>query len=102
TANYGEAGAIDRYGPTDGLPGAYSGHNSYWWWGPPIASPTGVTIAVGYDRIGLTQLFRRVTLAATIRNAQGVANDEEGQSVWICHGLRAPWAAVWPELKSYG
>lgn len=27
TANYGEAGAIDRYGPSLGLPPAYSGHN---------------------------------------------------------------------------
>lgn len=28
TANYGEAGALARYGPARGLPRAYSGHNS--------------------------------------------------------------------------
>ena len=33
--NYGEAGAIDRYGPADGLPPAYSGANNFWFWGPP-------------------------------------------------------------------
>jgi len=32
TGNYGEAGAIDRYRSAFGLPRAYSGHNSYWWW----------------------------------------------------------------------
>ena len=32
--NYGEAGAIDYYGPKLGLPKAISGHNSYFDWGP--------------------------------------------------------------------
>ena len=35
TRNYGEAGAIDRYGPALGLPSAFSGHNVYGEWGPP-------------------------------------------------------------------
>ncbi len=32
--NYGEAGAIDYYGPALGLPKAISGHNNYYLWGP--------------------------------------------------------------------
>ena len=32
--NYGEAGAIDFYGPALGLPSALSAHNSYYLWGP--------------------------------------------------------------------
>ena len=28
--NYGEAGAIERYGPGDGLPQVYSGANNFW------------------------------------------------------------------------
>ena len=32
--NYGEAGAIDYFGPKLGLPHAVSPHNSYWLWGP--------------------------------------------------------------------
>jgi len=35
TLNYGEAGAIERYGPALGLPLPFSGHNSYAEWGPP-------------------------------------------------------------------
>ena len=30
---YGQAGAIDYYGPALGLPQAISGHHSYWFWG---------------------------------------------------------------------
>ena len=36
-SNYGEAGAVDRYGRAAGLPAVYSGHNGYWYWGPPPA-----------------------------------------------------------------
>ena len=46
TSNYGEAGALMRYGGEHGLPPAYSGHNSFWWWGPPPDSATAV-VAVG-------------------------------------------------------
>ena len=35
--NYGEAGAIERYGPGVGLPSVYSGANNFWLWGAPPA-----------------------------------------------------------------
>jgi hypothetical protein len=39
--NYGEAGAIDRYGPADGLPSiVYSGQNQLYLYGPPPAATT--------------------------------------------------------------
>ena len=34
TGNYGEAGALARYGAGQGLPTAYSGANNFWLWGP--------------------------------------------------------------------
>lgn len=102
TANYGEAGAIDRYGPAIGLPGAFSGHNSYWWWGPPTPS-IGVAILVGFDEPGeLTPYFRRLSLAGRVSNSQGVANDEEGAPIWIGREQRSPWPAIWADFKVYG
>jgi len=35
TGNYGEAGAINLFGPALGLPHAYSRHQNHWFWGPP-------------------------------------------------------------------
>ena len=50
TGNYGEAGAIARYGPALGLPRAYSGHNAFWRFGRP---PDGARpiIVVGYHSL---------------------------------------------------
>jgi hypothetical protein len=33
--NYGEAGAINEFGPRYGLPTAWSRHQNHWYWGPP-------------------------------------------------------------------
>jgi 4-amino-4-deoxy-L-arabinose transferase-like glycosyltransferase len=101
TENYGEAGAIDRYGGRLGLPRAYSGHNSFWSWGPPEPS-VGTTIAIGFDRSALTPHFGRCALSARVHNADDVDNDEEGQPIWVCTGQRAPWPQIWEHFKHYG
>jgi hypothetical protein len=98
--NYGEAGAIARYGPALGVPRAFSGHNNYWDWGvPPDAA---ATIAIGFSRASLAPFFGRIRLAARIENAPGVENDEQGAPVWVCRARVAPWAELWPRFKHYG
>ena len=101
TSNYGEAGAIDRFGSGVGLPNAYSGHNSYWWWGPPRPT-SGTAVAIGFDRSDLTPYFGTVRLAARVHNNAGVANDEEGAPIWVCTDQVAPWPQIWPRFKDYG
>lgn len=101
TRNYGEAGAIDRFGPTLGLPNAYSGHNSYAEWGPPPEAPAAV-IAVGYQRAELRQWFGSVEQAARIDNGVGLRNSEQGAPVWVCRQRLAPWSTLWPQLRHIG
>src|SRR5436309_6524310 len=64
-SNYGEAGAIDFFGGSHGLPRASSGHNNYWLWGPQNPS-ADIVITVGESREDVESSFRRVTLAATV------------------------------------
>src|SRR4029079_3449090 len=52
TGNYGEAGAIDRYGPALGLPRAYSGHNSLARFGIPVGS-AGPVVVLRYGKPSL-------------------------------------------------
>jgi hypothetical protein len=102
TGNYGEAGAIERFGPALGLPGAFSGHNSFWWWGPPAVARS-TTIWVGDASLSyLGRFWDSCSVARHIDNGLGVDNEEQGQAIWICRGQRRTWAAIWPELKHYG
>jgi hypothetical protein len=101
TGNYGEAGAIGRYGPGDGLPSACSGANSFWLWGPPPAADSAA-IAVDVDPALLRREFTRVRRIATFRNGLGVADDEQGVPVFLATGLRSSWARAWPAFRAYG
>ncbi|MGW0433910.1 ArnT family glycosyltransferase [Micromonospora sp. NPDC003197] len=103
TSNYGEAGAIDRYGRPLGLPTPYSGHLNFWRWGPPADSATGPVIAVG-ERVGrqLAPHCASATVVARHDNGYGVENEEQGQSIWLCRGLDRPWSQLWPELRRFG
>jgi hypothetical protein len=101
TANYGEAGAVDRYGPALGLPHACSGHNGYWYWGPPPSAATQV-LAVGLTPADLTPYFQDVRLVGRLTNSQDIKNDEYDEPLTVAAGLRAPWATTWPRLKHLG
>jgi len=57
--NFGQAGAIDLFGPKYGLPRAISGHQSYFFWGP--GGYTGESMIVMDDsQERLEQLFASV------------------------------------------
>jgi 4-amino-4-deoxy-L-arabinose transferase-like glycosyltransferase len=100
-SNYGEAGAVDRYGAADGLPAAYSGQNNYWLWGPP-PERRGAVVIVGFGRRYLGSRFVGIRRAGTLRNGLGVANDEQGEPVWTARSERGSWARQWPRLRHYG
>ena len=98
--NYGEAGAVDYFGPSYGLPRAASPHNNYFFWGPGDPSST-VVIAVGMDVHKLELLFGEVQQAATIVNADAIP-DENNLPVYICRNPRIPLSQAWPSLKFFG
>jgi len=100
SGNYGEAGALQRFGPADGLPAAYSGANNFWLWGPPPAGDVDA-IAVNPDLRLLRREFTTVRLVAIYTNGLGVSDDEEGVQIYVATGLRSSWAAVWPAFRDY-
>jgi 4-amino-4-deoxy-L-arabinose transferase-like glycosyltransferase len=99
TQNYGEAGAVDRYAPDLGP--AYSGHNSYWTWGPPPEDADTV-IAVSLSRERLTRWFRHVETVARFDNGVDLDNEEQGAPRLVASARRVPWSAIWPELRRLG
>jgi dolichyl-phosphate-mannose-protein mannosyltransferase len=100
TANYGEAGAIDRYGPGFGLPQVYSGANNFWLWGPPPAADTAAIVVNG-DPAFLRREFAHVRLVATFWNGLGVSDDEQGAQVFFATGLKSSWPHAWAAFRNY-
>jgi hypothetical protein len=95
--NYGEAGAIDYYGPKFGLPRAISGHNSYFYWGPRNYSGACV-ILFGERAAELKELFGDAPLVATVTNPLAMPA-EQTVPIYLCHRSRAPLALLWPRFK---
>ncbi|WP_406503579.1 ArnT family glycosyltransferase [Streptomyces sp. NBC_00212] len=103
TSNYGEAGALARYGPAYGLPTAYSGHMSLYEWGPPPDSADGPVLLVeqadGQHR--LEQPFSDCHTVTRIDNGLGINNQEQHAEVVLCTGAHRPWFVLWPSLRQY-
>jgi hypothetical protein len=96
--NYGQAGAIDLYGPELGLPRAISGHLTYWYWGP--RDTTGeIVIVMGSDRETLEPLFESVEPAGWV--AHPYSMPYEHFDLWLCRGLKIPMSELWPMVKSF-
>jgi hypothetical protein len=99
TGNYGEAGAINLYGPAYGLPQAISGVDSYWLRGHGDPPPQ-VLIVLDWHR---SSAFETCKFAGHVTNRYGVRNEESGHpAILVCRGLRQPWPAFWKSLKSFG
>ena len=102
TQNYGQAGAIDRYGLPLGLPRAYSGHMSYAAWGPPPDTATGPVVLVRFpDDRRLRSAFAGCRGAGRVDNGITVDNTEQGTVIEVCRGPRQPWSQIWPSLRHY-
>lgn len=97
--NYGEAGAIDRWGPALGLPPVVSGHLSHRYWTPSARVMADTeAILVGFDSHDAHELCRTADVVAHITNRAGVDNEEAGGAVWRCVvrgsvGTRWSWLA---------
>ena len=97
TNNYGEAGALELLGK--GLPPVYSGHNGFWYWGPPPADRTVVVHVGDWTAADWSPYFTGCRTVAHIDNGLGIENQEQGQAISVCSGLRVPWTVIWPRLR---
>ncbi|HUE43415.1 MAG TPA: glycosyltransferase family 39 protein [Candidatus Sulfotelmatobacter sp.] len=99
TANYGEAGAIDFFGPRYGLPKAICAHQSYFFWGP--REYTGeIMILVGSANIEEARPhFASIEIVPTLSNRYAMPHEQH--PILLARGLRADLHAIWPTLKNW-
>ena len=100
--NYGQAGAVDHYGPRLGLPPVISTAGSFWYFGPgPRAATTAVAIGIPIET--LRRYYRRVTPMERVRHdwSAWVVPEERDVLVALCEDPIAPIHTVWPSLRPY-
>ena len=97
--DYGQAGAIDFFGPRYGLPPALSGHQTYWLWGPR-GYYGNCLIVLDDTRERLEELFDSVEFVGI--SADNPYALEQRIPVFICRGAKfGTLDKVWPELKRW-
>jgi 4-amino-4-deoxy-L-arabinose transferase-like glycosyltransferase len=100
TSNYGEAGAVARYGGRLSLPPVYSGQNQLYFQARPPGTAT-VVVVVGYAYPDLRGSFGACRVAGHLDDGVGVDNEEQGGPIAICRNPTAPWRVLWPRFQHY-
>ena len=103
TQSYQQAAALDLLRPANGvtMPAVYSGHNGFWFWGPPPDSATDAVVIGNFSRADLATGYTHCESAGTVQTPPGVDNDLTGTPMHRCTGLRQPWSVLWPQAANF-
>jgi hypothetical protein len=98
--NYGEAGAIDFFGPKFGLPAAISGHQNYFLWGP--RDWTGeVALVLDTRDDDEREQFASVDDLGQIVSSPWAMPFERRTHIYLCRDLKANVREFWPRVKKW-
>jgi hypothetical protein len=89
--NYGEAGAIDLFGPKLGLPHAYSRHQNHWYWGPPPQVYKNLIVI----EWGLDDVRDNCTSFQPFEHYQRFGMSEENTPMYLCRGVTFDIQKIW-------
>ena len=99
--NYGQAGALDFYGPRVGLPPVVSPAGSYWFFGPGdrVADPV---LTVGVPETALRGRCARVVPLGAVNHAdtRWLVPEEQNVRLFLCEGPNPSLRASWRALRS--
>jgi hypothetical protein len=93
---YGDAGAIDFFGPRYGLPKSISPHQNYYLWGPRQYTGESL-ILLHYDLEDAQRACQSVQVGPTLNPKYGM--QEEHYTILLCRNSKLPLRRAWPLLK---
>jgi hypothetical protein len=89
--NYGEAGAINEFGPGYGLPRAWSRHQTHWYWGPPPQVYKNLIVI----QWSLDDVRDNCTSFQTFEHYQRFGMGEENAPMYLCRGVTFDIQKIW-------
>jgi len=97
--NYGDAGAIDFFGPKYGLPKSIGGHQNYWIWGPRnYTGESMIVLGEGDERNMQTKCASYSIIGNT---NDPLSRPDEWLPIYHCRGFKGNLQTIWPELKRW-
>lgn len=93
---YGDAGAIDFFGPRYGLPKSISPHQNYYLWGPRNYTGESV-ILLHYSLADAQRSCESVQIGPALNPQYGM--QEEHYTILVCRNSKVPLSEAWPLLK---
>jgi hypothetical protein len=97
--NYGDAAAIDFFGPRYGLPKAIGNHQSYWLWGPrQYTGESLIVLGEGHERNMQTKCTSYSIVGTT---EYPLSRPDEWKPIYHCRGLKPGLQQMWPLNKHW-
>jgi hypothetical protein len=96
--SYGQAGAIDFFGPGLGLPKSICNHQSYWLWGPRDYDGS-IVIVLGSDGTGDREHFQSVETVGRVEHQY--SRRDEHFDIFLCRGFTGDLRQAWSRMKKY-
>lgn len=98
-SNYGDAGAVDLFGPKYGLPKSISTANNYWIWGPREYTGESVILMDESSPEKYADHCRSFRMVAHPNNPY--VRPDENLPIYHCEGLTTNLQSLWPNLKPW-
>jgi MFS family permease len=97
--NYGDAGAIDFFGPKYGLPKSIGGHQNYWIWGPrDYTGESMIVLGEGNERNMQTKCASYTVIGNT---NDPLSRPDEWHPIYHCRAFKWNLQTIWPQLKHW-
>lgn len=97
--NYGDASAIDYFGPRYGLPRSIGNHQNYWIWGP--RDYTGAGLIVLGDRDERNMQTKCAAYSVIGNGRHPLSRPDEWTPIYYCRGFKWNLQEIWPQLKHW-
>ena len=97
--DYGEAAALDIYGPSSHGPPVVAGNNNYYLWGPKEFDGTVVIVLDG-DVTPLMRNYQSIQVVGRIDN-RFAQSWEAHMPIYVLRRPRLSLKTLWPQLKHY-
>jgi len=89
--NYGEAGAVNLFGPKLGLPRAYSRHQNHWYWGPPPQVYKNLIVI----EWSLDDVHDNCTSFQAFEHYERFGMGEENTPIYLCRDVEFDIQKIW-------